>query len=163
MRCRGCSLAGRRSRSTSCGRCILRAVRACCRASGRLRRPAIPTPRGSCCARSTASPSCTASMRRLTWLFGAPISDVEFANEVARLIESITALGGTDDLLRSLPDGAGQAVLGARDPTAVPEGNDRARQRDSPRSPLDVVNASEPPTSVGHVVQMLCTKHGIVL
>ena len=94
---------------------------------------------------------------------GAPISDVEFAKEVARLIESITALGGTDDLLRSLPDGAGQAVLGARDPTAVPEGNDRARQHDSPRSPLDVVNASEPPTSVGHVVQMLCTKHGIVL
>ena len=33
---------------------------------------------------------------------GPTLSDVEFAKEAARLIESIASLGGTDDLLRSL-------------------------------------------------------------
>lgn len=42
---------------------------------------------------------------------GPMISDVEFANEAARLIESIASMGGMDDLLRSLPGGAGQRVL----------------------------------------------------
>jgi hypothetical protein len=59
---------------------------------------------------------------------GPKISDVEFANEAARLIESIASLGGTDDLLRSLPNGAGQAVLDARSRTAVPERSDSAAQ-----------------------------------
>ena len=35
-----------------------------------------------------------------------PLSNVDFANEAARLIESIASMGGTDDLLRSLPVGA---------------------------------------------------------
>ncbi|WP_374157430.1 hypothetical protein ACEWX3_19805 [Mycobacterium sp. G7A2] len=42
---------------------------------------------------------------------GPPVSAVEFAEEAARLIESIASMGATDDLLRSLPGGAGQAVL----------------------------------------------------
>ena len=57
---------------------------------------------------------------------GPTISDVDFANEAARLIESIASLGGTDDLLRSLPNGAGQAVLDNRSGTAVPERDDPA-------------------------------------
>lgn len=52
---------------------------------------------------------------------GSPISDVEFANEAARLIESIARLGGTDDLSRSLPRGAGRTVL---------DGGDRTSQRE---------------------------------
>jgi hypothetical protein len=48
-----------------------------------------------------------------------PMSHTEFANEAARLIERIASLGGTDDLLRSLPDGAGQAALNARHQAAV--------------------------------------------
>jgi hypothetical protein len=59
---------------------------------------------------------------------GPTISDVEFANEAARLIESIASLGGTDDLLRSLPNGAGQAVIDARSRTAVTERSDSAAQ-----------------------------------
>ncbi|OBK17863.1 hypothetical protein [Mycobacterium asiaticum] len=54
---------------------------------------------------------------------GPTISETEFANEAARLIESIASLGGIDDLLRSLPNGAGQAVIDARSGTAVPEPN----------------------------------------
>ena len=57
---------------------------------------------------------------------GPTISDVDFANEAARLIESIASLGGTADLLRSLPNGAGQAVLDNRSGTAVPERDDPA-------------------------------------
>ncbi|WP_156743958.1 hypothetical protein [Mycobacterium sp. 1164985.4] len=38
---------------------------------------------------------------------GPTISDVEFANEAARLIESIVSLGGAEDLLRSFPRDAG--------------------------------------------------------
>lgn len=34
---------------------------------------------------------------------GPTVSDVEFANEAARLIERIASLGGTDDALRSPP------------------------------------------------------------
>lgn len=50
---------------------------------------------------------------------GPTVSDREFANEAARLIESIASLGGTDDLLRSLPGGAGHAVIDAPRRTAV--------------------------------------------
>lgn len=50
---------------------------------------------------------------------GPSISGTEFANEAARLIESIASLGGTDDLLRSLPGR-----------TTVPEGNDRTAVAD---------------------------------
>ncbi len=57
---------------------------------------------------------------------GPTISDTEFANEAARQIESIASLGGTDDLLRSLPNDAGHAVLDARSGTAVPERDDPA-------------------------------------
>ena len=43
---------------------------------------------------------------------GPPMmSNVDFANEAARLIERIATMGCTDDLLRSLPDGAGLAML----------------------------------------------------
>lgn len=66
---------------------------------------------------------------------GPPISDIEFANEAARLIESIASLGGTDDLLRSLPNGAGQAVLDARSRTAAPLGQ-------SPRWPAQFVQGA---------------------
>lgn len=38
------------------------------------------------------------------------INDVDFANEAARLIESIVSLGGAEDLLRSLSSDVGQAV-----------------------------------------------------
>lgn len=50
---------------------------------------------------------------------GAPLTNVGFANEAARLIESIASMGGTDDLLRSLPDGAGLGVIAARQPAAL--------------------------------------------
>ncbi|WP_163725309.1 hypothetical protein [Mycobacterium gallinarum] len=53
---------------------------------------------------------------------GASLTDtVGFANEAARLIESIASMGGTDDLLLSLPDGAGHAVIAAREPAALTE------------------------------------------
>ncbi|MCV7057753.1 helix-turn-helix domain-containing protein [Mycolicibacterium gilvum] len=51
---------------------------------------------------------------------GPQISEREFAEEAARLIESIASMGATDDLLRSLPDGAGHAVLDARKSAALP-------------------------------------------
>lgn len=56
------------------------------------------------------------------------ISNADFANEAARLIDSIISLGGTDDLLRSLPDGAGYTVIDAREQASLPEGNDAAVQ-----------------------------------
>lgn len=59
---------------------------------------------------------------------GQPVSAVEFAEEAARLIESIASMGGTDDLLRSLPGGAGQAVLEARESAAWPEGDEPAAE-----------------------------------
>jgi hypothetical protein len=62
---------------------------------------------------------------------GQPVSAVEFAEEAARLIESIASMGGTDDLLRSLPNGAGQAVLDARESAALPEGDEPAAQLSS--------------------------------
>ena len=49
-----------------------------------------------------------------------PLTTIGFANEAARLIESIASMGGTDDLLRSLPDGAGHAMIAAREPAALP-------------------------------------------
>jgi hypothetical protein len=64
---------------------------------------------------------------------GAAITDkVEFANEAARLIERIASMGGTDDLLRSLPGNAGYAVIAERQQAALPVGDDYAKQRDSP-------------------------------
>lgn len=55
---------------------------------------------------------------------GATVSDTAgFANEAARLIERIASMGGTDDLLRSLPNGAGRAVIAERVPTALPGGD----------------------------------------
>lgn len=66
---------------------------------------------------------------------GPTVSDREFANEAARLIESIASLGGTDDLLRSLPGGAGHAVIDAPRRTAVTGGNDLRAQRDSLSGP----------------------------
>jgi hypothetical protein len=52
---------------------------------------------------------------------GATVGDtVDFANEAARLIESVASLGGTDDLLRSLPNGAGHAVIAEREQAALP-------------------------------------------
>lgn len=48
------------------------------------------------------------------------LTTIGFANEAARLIESIASMGGTDDLLRSLPDGAGHSVIAAREPAALP-------------------------------------------
>lgn len=56
------------------------------------------------------------------------ISEREFAEEAARLIDSIASMGATDDLLRSLPGGAGQAVIDARSAAAV---NDPAAQGSS--------------------------------
>ncbi len=46
---------------------------------------------------------------------GPSVSSVEFASEAARLIESIAALGGTDDLLRSLS--AQPATTEIKDPS----------------------------------------------
>ncbi|AWG66288.1 hypothetical protein DDT46_22520 [Mycobacteroides abscessus] len=44
-----------------------------------------------------------------------PISNVDFANEAARLIESIASMvGDTDDPLRSLPIGASDALSDRR-------------------------------------------------
>lgn len=48
------------------------------------------------------------------------LTTIGFANEAARLIESIASMGGTDDVLRSLPDGAGHAMIAAREPAALP-------------------------------------------
>lgn len=78
---------------------------------------------------------------------GQPVSAVEFAEEAARLIESIASMGGTDDLLRSLPDDAGQAVLDARQSAALPDGDGFAAQdvpltAGSPAAVSDVENWS---------------------
>lgn len=55
---------------------------------------------------------------------GARITDnVEFANEAARLIERIASLGGTDDLLRSLPGGAGHQVIAECERATLPVGD----------------------------------------
>ncbi|MGY4652497.1 hypothetical protein [Mycobacterium sp. URHB0021] len=60
---------------------------------------------------------------------GATVTDTAgFANEAARLIERIASMGGTDDLLRSLPNGAGYAVIAERMQTALPVGDDAAAQ-----------------------------------
>lgn len=72
---------------------------------------------------------------------GPTISEIEFANEAARLIESIASLGATDDLFRSLPGGAGQAVIDAREPAVLPEhaypAHTRSRAQHCPRVPVD--------------------------
>lgn len=74
---------------------------------------------------------------------GAPINEVEFANEAARLIESIARLGGGDDLSRSMPGGAGRTVLDDGDRTALPrESNEFAHPPSSRKQPI-ITNCSK--------------------
>lgn len=87
-----------------------------------------------------------------TRVTGAPMSTIEFANEAARLIESIASMGATDDLLRSLPDGAGQSALG------IAPGRVRrsAGRKATKRSPMRTTNLGR--TSAGRTPYRSCRR-----
>jgi hypothetical protein len=96
---------------------------------------------------------------------GATITDnFAFANEAARLIERIASTGGTDDLLRSIPDNVGYAVIAEREQAALPVGDDAAAQRvslgsagldDDDAEPLSNIGGPDPePVTVAEVAPL---------